>query len=164
MNNVYYSAGDMLVVLPPKNASSSIKASLGLGDWIPREKAVELNSLYTIGVIRHPLERVVSALYTVLMEATPFSERLRKWRHDSHVRPQAPAFDGIRVDWWLHVERLQWDWEALRQFRDLPALPHRNIGSRINGRPSDWRDACDWSEFMPLYEKDFALCSGWKRP
>lgn len=160
-NNVYYFVRDMLWIIPAKNASSSIKVVLNPGSYISREEALELNRYFTVGVIRHPLDRVVSALYSVCQEPAPFAERLAKYIHNSHVRPQAPAFEGLRLDFILHVERLNDEWKVLQALKELPELPHINVGQH---RPKDWRGECDWAAFLPLYERDFALCSDYQRP
>lgn len=165
-NNVYYFdvVRSMLWILPPKNASSSIKACLNLSRWIGREEALSLNHHFTVGVVRHPFERVVSGLYEVEWEPIPFTQRLMKHLHSSIIRPQAPAFEGLRIDTWLHVERLRDEWKILREMKVLPALLNLNTGVRANGRPASWHNACDWSEFMPLYQRDFDLCSDYQRP
>ena len=158
-NNVYYfdPVREVLWILPAKNASTSIKLAAGLQGYISRESAMNLNRHFTVGVIRHPLARAVSGVYTVTNPTQPFRDRLIRYIHNSHIRPQAPAFEGLRVDFMLHVERFKDDWKSLQEVLALPDLLHLNAGALGDGRPLDWREACDWTEFMPLYAKDFIL-------
>jgi hypothetical protein len=165
VNNFYRAdeARRMLWILPPKNASTKICGTVTL-KLVEREVALILNASYfTVGVVRHPFDRAVSALYSACRELTPFAERMRKYKNDSHVRPQWPAFDGVRLDFKIRFEHLHEDWRSLQAIRTLPDL-RADIVNAGRYRPRDWRGECDWQEFMPLYEKDFDLCPEWQRP
>lgn len=158
-NNIYFRAGELLLILPPKCASTSIKAALKISShgYLRREEALNLSRrMKTIGVVRHPYDRLVSAAYTApIMSLAPLKERLQRYAHDSHVRPQYPAFHGMRVDHLLAVDRLAEQWKQLQNWVALPELPHLNIGSRENGR-EDWHNI-DWSGFAAAYAKDLTL-------
>lgn len=157
MNNFYFLGRECLWILPPKNATTSIKSAIGAGPYLSREAAEQENrTRRTVGVVRHPYDRLLSAAYTVHMSGDGVSERIHRNLQDSHVRPQYPAFEGLRVDHLLCFDRLQEDWERLRYWIELPQIDRLNVGSRSNGRPSSW-EGIDWSEFAPLYKQDMTL-------
>jgi hypothetical protein len=169
-----------LWIVPMRCGSISIGSVIRPSEKCDYPKARELNAsgVFTIGVIRHPFDRAVSALHSIL---TPdrsiyktmnpalagkrmlpkFDERLAYFLEldDPHVRPQAPALDGIRVDYWIRFEHLAERFDELRDKAPLDDLPHYHKSHR----PEGWRGVCDWSKFMPWYEKDLALCPEWER-
>ena len=119
-NNFYWSDAVHYAnwVIPPKAASTTLRSTFRPGNFMMRERMLYLNKEYfTIGVIRHPLARAHCALRTLSNrywgdtdDEAPFRERLWKWIADSHVRPLAIMFDGIRIDYWLRFEHLEEDW------------------------------------------------------
>jgi hypothetical protein len=78
----------------------------------------------------------------------PIEEQLRVFFNNSHIRPQAPAFDGLRVDFWLRFEHLEKDWQRLAGLKDLPELVH--VNQTTAALP-------DLSGFESLYQKDLEL-------
>lgn len=161
-NNFYYQMTNCLLILPPKCASSSIKQSCGLTHWIERDQAEAANHLPTIAFIRHPWERIVSALYSCLFSFAPFSERLTRYLEadDSHLRPQARMLHGLRIDRLIRFERLADEWPKLQTEFGFAALPH--LAARLPDRQQTWQqEPFDWDSLLPLYAKDFELCPDW---
>lgn len=148
-------------VIIPKVASSSIRASFG-------GRHVELipEGYFTFAFIRHPWDRLVSALYTVFRAQVPADERLAQFIEnphmpiDSHARPQAEYLAGQRIDYLGRYDRLAEDWRGLQRIVALPDLSHFNRGKY---RPERWQDApVTWARWRPVYEQDFALCPDWQ--
>ncbi len=158
-NNLYYIGCGCLWILPPKNGSTSIRKAIRADNYLSREEAEKLNKKHTtIGVVRHPYDRAVSALWTVLMTSGRQQETLEREITNSHLRPQYPAFEGLRVDHILRTETLGEDWGRLKKWIVLPELQHINKGSTTNGRPKRWRDApIDWTPVTALYKQDMDL-------
>jgi hypothetical protein len=164
-NNFYFRTERALLVIPPKCASTSIKQACRLsGDWLTRTEAEAANVNYTIAFVRHPWERIISALYSCLFTFEPFPIRLQ--RHidadDSHVRPQARMIDGLRIDRLIRFENLAVEWPSLMTEFGFDALPH--LARRLSDRKQTWQaEPFDWSTLLPAYQGDFALCNGWQQ-
>lgn len=137
----------------PKVASTAIRGAV---------RGIRAEACYfTFAFIRHPWDRLVSALYSVLRSSTPLDERIQQYMEapqlDSHIRPQS-LFLQRRVDFIGRYERLGRDWALLQQQFDLPALTHENKGPH---RPADWRAApIDWDRWRPYFAADFELWNG----
>lgn len=135
----------MAYIAIPKVASTACRASFQghHADSIPDGYA-------TIAVIRHPWDRLVSAVYSVLRSGAPLDERIAQHLHgeiNSHIRPQT-TFLPSKVDRLIRYENLARDWPW--------PLTAANVGKH---RPAHWSEApIDWGRWYPLYAKDFALC------
>ena len=143
----------------PKVASSSIRG-------VVQGRHVEHvpDGYFSFAFIRHPWDRLVSALYCNLRSFDPLDERLAQFitdKHiDSHVRPQVTFLYGHRVDFIGRFDRLHADWGALREHVPLDWPQQFNVGKH---RPMDWRSApVDWSRWLSLYQPDFDLCPDWQ--
>lgn len=122
---------------------------------------------YTVvASIRHPWDRLVSALFSNLFDARTFEERLEDRvchrspiQMNSHVRPQWFWLRGFKVDHWLRVHTLTRDWRKLRMsFPHLqPELEHLHHNPN---RPK-WAGLYEWDKIRPQYEGDFELCRDW---
>lgn len=146
----------------PKVASSAIR---GVVQGRHVEQVPE--GYFSFAFIRHPWDRLVSALYSNLRSFAPLDERLAMFvdqpdgRMDSHVRPQHLFLEGHRVDFIGRFDHLEVDWEALAYITDLEMPERLNAGKH---RPASWRDApLDWKRWLPLYEPDFQLNPQWER-
>jgi hypothetical protein len=140
----------------PKVASSAIR---GVVQGRHAEEVPEGYFCFTF--IRHPWDRLVSALYSNLRSFAPLDERLAQFVHqpggrmDSHVRPQAMFLNGHRVDFIGRYDRLERDWTHI----PLPFPSRENVGKH---RPKDWREVpINWQRWLPIYERDFLLCPDW---
>lgn len=146
------------VIVIPKVASSSIRGALaGTRGYDP--------DYYTAVFIRHPWDRLVSALYSVLRAFQPENERLAMYLErpvddiDEHVRPQWTFLEGRRIDYVGRYETLTEDWRVLAERFDLPLLTPSNVGKY---RPERWQEApIDWKRWLPIYRRDFQLCPDW---
>ena len=154
----YYAWRDALVIAPLKNASSSVRRALHVRAPLKRADAEMLNGyLRTIAIIRHPFDRAVSALFSIVTDGVGHRDLLECWRsaaRNMHLHPQHPAFDGLRVDHWIEFGRLDEQWEQL----GLP--PRQHIGK--SERPA-WKGLMDWSEPAQFYARDFELWPAWDR-
>ncbi len=132
------------------------------------DDAKALNHLPTIASTRHPCDRLVSALYSVLMDARSFAERVEYYvlnkAHpldmNSHVRPQWYWLKDFRVDYYVRMDHAEEDWAKVRKvFPHFTALKHFHIGA---ARPRDWRDVdYDWQKILHIYQGDLDLCPDW---
>lgn len=142
----------------PKVASSAIR-----GVVQGRHVAEVPDGYFSFAFIRHPWDRLVSALYSNLRSFAPLDERIAQFvteKHiDSHLRPQVSFLQGHRVDFVGRFDRFAIDWLYLCSFIDLPAPLRFNVGRH---RPEKWQDApVDWDRWRPLYAEDFSLCRAW---
>ena len=142
-----------MIVLIPKVASSAIR------DAVIRSREPE----FTVVFIRHPWDRLVSALYSVIRSSRSLDERIQQYidaaesagcQLDSHLRPQVSFIDGRTIDFYGRFEYLTQDWKLLQSrcsgLADLPSKPKSN-------RPR-WQDAkIDWDRWYPMYRRDFEL-------
>lgn len=143
----------------PKAASSSIRGAV-------QGRHVESvpDGYFSFAFIRHPWDRLVSALYCNLRSFDLLDDRLAQFineKHvDSHVRPQVTFLREHRIDFIGRVDRFDEDWREVIRHVDLPAPQRFNVGKY---RPVDWRDApVNWERWLPLYREDFALCREWQ--
>lgn len=155
-------------VLPPKCASNSVRRALGLP-----MRPIGLDDrrgygLPTVGAVRHPHDRLTSALYSVLksdelafeelVEEHVLSYAARPEMMDPHVRPLHLWYDEVVGPWRrLNVADIDEGWRRLRlDYPNLPpSLPHLNRGQR---RPPRWEELdYDWSTVDRLYRRDFTL-------
>jgi len=145
---------NVLWIIPPKCASTSIRKAIESCSSISRSEAMEYNELFTVAFIRHPYDRATSALYSVLRTFGPLAEKLRNHIEDPHVCPQSHMFDGFRIDFLGRFDRLKEDWGRLQQEMDLPDLTLLHKGKY---RPKDWHSVLDWSLFEKDYRQDMEL-------
>jgi hypothetical protein len=147
-------------VVIPKAASSAIRAAVQgrHAEQIPE-------GYFSFTFVRHPWDRLVSALYTVFRSQAPLDERLAQFIEnpnipiDSHARPQVEHLAGHRIDFIGYYHEIERDWSALQHVFGLPDLQHVNRGKY---RPARWQDApITWERWRPRYEQDLALCPDW---
>lgn len=136
-------------------ASSSLKYAGAGGQPITQDEAVAysyLSEWVTIASVRHPCDRFVSAMWSVMGTRT-VDDVLSEWPLDRHIAPLWSWFAGLNITRFIRFERLASDWDELRSdYPHLDALPHRQRGL---SRPVGWRDAYDWEKISPLYRPDF---------
>jgi len=151
-----------LWILIPKVASTSMRMTLDSGEKVSRETALEYKDYYTIVFTRHPWDRIVSALFSKLMDGDSFEERIYKWIHypgridwmDMHVRPQSWFTEGFDIDFLGRFESIETHWKNLQKEIDVPDLQYHGKGIY---RPGSWKDVdFDWSEIAHFYEQDCA--------
>lgn len=145
----------LLWALPGRCASSSIKYAGASGLAIKHDEAVPLSKLswwVTIAAIRHPYDRFVSAMWTVL-RGRDWCEVIERDPLDRHIAPFSAWFVDIHIDHVIRYQCLRYDWERLRRdYPHLNELPHRHRGL---SRPQDWGGIYDWAKIYPLYRLDF---------
>lgn len=148
-------------IIIPKVASSSIRGALA-GRHVDSIPA----GYFTFAFVRHPFDRLVSALYSVFRAFGDQDERLSLFldrpEHliDSHARPQVVFLRDRRVDFLGRFEHLARDWAKLQQHVPLPPLAHLNAGLH---RPARWQEApVTWERWRPIYAEDFRLCRDWQ--
>lgn len=168
----YYADDDHGILYVPILKAASRSVQEAVKPWhreVGHEEAVAISAdYYSVAVIRHPWDRIVSALYGPLRSFAPFAERVsehilgREPRYiDSHVRPQAYILRGLWVDTFIRVDRIYSDWaELCQRWPHLGPIPHKHKGV---ARPEGWRGEYDWDRLLPLYEEDFKLCLDWER-
>lgn len=174
----------ILWALPRKNAGTSIREAIHNLPSVDYAGAFGFNNYHTISVIRHPWDRLTSALYNPFTDDRPFAQKVEEeilgplrecWmadtfaplaptRHiDPHLWPQWATTHGLRVDRWLSFDRLDDDWAKVQaDFGPYPDLQHLNAGE-----PHDWcrpdGEPFDWSPLLGLYGPDFELCGDWEK-
>ena len=155
----------VLWILVRKCASSTMRHLIGLRTPVFDTEAYKYKDYLTIGMIRHPWDRVVSTLFSVLRDGQSFPERAAQnieGKHplhiNSHVRPCTAMFEGFRMDWLIRVDKIE---EGLAKLPfELGHVIHANEGKY---RPPDWRSVdYDWNRIKDIYKGDFALCDEWQ--
>lgn len=162
---------ELLWIIHRKVAGSSLRKALGIRAMVPHDVALPYNNWRTIMVVRHPWDRITSAICNVFGPiGESFAKRIteeilsREGPHaiDWHLWPQSYAANGFRVDDLILFEHLPERWASLRNEYDLPVLEHIN-----RGKGHDWRhpngEEFDWAPLLPLYERDFEYCEGWDK-
>lgn len=138
------------------------------------DEAVHIsNDTFTVAVIRHPWDRLMSALWGPLRSFALFENRVQdhilQYRDedplymDPHVRPQAFTLRDIAIDYKVRVESIDRDWKILREElypHLLKIMPHKHRGV---ARPVGWKGHYNWDRLLPQYEEDFKLCLDWER-
>ena len=127
--------------MPPKCGSRSLVEHLCL-------VGVDLLGGPATLVIRHPWDRIVSALESNYRSDKPFLERLLAHvPHDDHVMPYSHWIEGQQIKRIVRTENLD---------QEFPGIGHRNVG-RYRQR---WQDYdIDWAAWQPVYARDVALCN-----
>ncbi len=156
----------LLIPILKCGSRSVRKAAKPLRTDLTYTEAVAFNYLPTIAVVRHPWDRLVSALFSNLMDARPFAERLEAHilgKHplemNSHIRPQWFWIRELRIDYLVRVDHFNEDWQEVRAaFPRLAPLRHIHRGE---ARPEVWQGLYDWAKLLPQYQGDFNLCPDW---
>lgn len=128
-----------LWITPPRCASLSIRGALGLPEG-HRDDAKR--DYRTICFIRHPYDRLVSALHhRYLMTDEPFADRVKRYcfpPDNWHVKPVTAIVEGFRIDEWRRYDR-----------------PGFLIDHSRRGEHPAWQDIeFDWSIVEPIYRED----------
>jgi len=133
--------------VPPKCGSTACRRHFEL-TCISQDEFEALDYPITV-VIRHPWDRIRSALCSVLRDEHQFDMRVFRhifWRDkdfNAHVRPMFHWLVGRSVDKIIPIEDL-----------DIPVL---NQGQFLSEA-----DHFDWSELLPIYQRDFDIWPLWK--
>lgn len=133
-----------LWIVPPKCGSNSFS------EYFPEMVKYEGKETHPftacVIVVRHPYERIVSALSMLQLPMTV--DTIIEKQQDIHLKPYHKWIgerEGVMV---LPLATLV-DY--------MPDYPHRNKGDH-----PDWQDTdIDWDKVFPLYEKDFEICPDW---
>jgi len=172
----YCLAGQIRVHTAPKVASDAVvKALHGLHGW-SRERVDDAGPEYRFGVVRHPLDRLVSGwAYFCLgdrmknqpalreigyFDRMPFEEFLRiatasHWMNQ-HTRKQVDFIGSQPFDRLVRIENLTDAWEDLRKI--FPNI--RRIVRRNTSEHGHWKTyfSADMAEFAErVYSEDLAL-------
>ena len=156
-------------IIIPKCASTTLDVVLGIGEdgkhRCGREEALEHADLFTVVFIRHPWQRLVSAMEMPFQTAGPnILARLQRVivddrSDDVHVRPMHTFTDGFRLDFVGRLENMGADWRVLHHAHralELPGLPDLVIENAKGAPP--WRSLdYDFGWLRPRYAKDFEL-------
>lgn len=157
----------ILWISPQKNAGTSIRHALGRDERDFDTEARKYEHYHTIAIIRHPWDRLTSALHHPYgCDGRSFSETVEQeilnhvspYHVDGHLWPQWVVLLGFRVDRWLLFEHIGEEWRKLQSVLDLPDLPHQNKTQHKHWREQPY----EWSRLMPWYAGDFLLCDEWE--
>jgi len=170
----YYTDDTHGLLYIPILRAGSRSAHTAMKPWhreLNREQALEANRSYpgfcTVAFVRHPWDRIVSALYGPLMDLGSFQERID--RHilgrtpieiDSHLRPQSFVIRDLRIDHLVKLDSIHPDWAIVQNlYPHLRDFPCKHV---TPNRPEGWKWYDRWDELMDLYKGDFALCPDWE--
>lgn len=161
MAAAYYVERDKgrLWIVPPKCGITSMLAT-GLVTPADREMAEKFAAgpgVKVIATMRHPYDRIVSAIYNHLWDpGRTFAERYELHKDDQHVAPQAPLLDGFDVDVFVPFELQGVYWP-------LMGIRHRRVMNAGKRRPRSWRDVgFPWEALAGRYACDFEWNPCWE--
>lgn len=162
MAGAYYVEADKrrLWIVPPKCGITSLLATGAVKPAdLEMAQAVVEPGWKVIATMRHPYDRIVSALFNHLWDpGLDFDQRYQLYYNDVHVRPQSEWLDPFTVDCFVpfELQHVYWPLYGLKNF------PHLNRGTR---RPERWQDVdFDWRRLNQRYERDFEWNLLWERP
>lgn len=133
----------------PKVASQSLSTAIS-------GSQVEATTYPAIAFVRHPWDRITSALYSALMACDTPRSRLQRAlaEDDPHVRPQIMFINGYSPTLYRY-EDLGRVWPELQRRHGFGELKCRRRGL---ARPKRWEDVpLDWNRYRHIYTDDFAL-------
>jgi hypothetical protein len=131
-----------LVIVPPKCGSTSFTNYFTNFRVYEGRQAGDTWEYASI-VVRHPYERVVSALNFLKLPLT--TESALENRRNQHLIPYVEWIAGREPVQPLRLEQIPLFY---------PDFPQLNKGPE-----ADWADtAIDWDQLYPIYKQDFELC------
>ncbi len=160
----------ILFVIIPKNASSSVREILGQKETLLTKEEFNKSPFLKIAIFREPLSRFVSGIGEFYRKAVMDTESMSRedfktiifqiqnspWEEvNEHLRLQSWFIKDLKIDRILRFEHLEEDWNSL----GLPKLPWLNQGGELYDRIEENIRADEELKkaIMDLYKEDYDL-------